>query len=55
METYNPVSEFMTIFESIFSDKISAKTGWGKNEIMQQFEKAKAETAMKLFEKSLVK
>lgn len=38
--------------EQIFFEKLNAKTGWGKNEVMSLFQKSVSEAVLKYFDKT---
>lgn len=48
MPTENYILLFAETLEENFSKRMEKKTGWGKNEIMQEFQRAVAQTSLEL-------
>lgn len=43
--------EIVTLIESKFEEKLKAKTGWGKNEVLYAFKDAAREASLELLDK----
>jgi hypothetical protein len=51
----NPVDEFRSILREEFLRRMQVKTGWGRNEIMQQYDQAVSDAIVRLMQKSITK
>ena len=55
MYELNPVDEFRSILREEFLRRMQAKTGWGRNEIMQQYDQAVSDAIVRLMQNNLIK
>lgn len=44
------IKKFATLFEAKFMERLQAKTGWGRNDVMIEFRAALNEALMELLE-----